>query len=148
LGTWLSRDEYVSAWGRGLRARAVDYITWYAQRERYRQAYRQFFQEWDILLAPVCIANAFPSSDLSVPITRRTLAINGQRVPYLRMNVYPSLATLCGQPATAFPAGQTRAGLPIGLQAIGPYLEDRTPIAFAALLEQAFGGFTPPPAFV
>jgi amidase len=32
-----------------------------------------------------------------------------------------------------------------GLQAIGPYLEDRTTITFAALLEQAFGGLTPPP---
>lgn len=39
-------------------------------------------------------------------------------------------------------------GLPIGLQAIGPYLEDRTPIRFAELVEEAFGGFVPPPAFV
>jgi amidase len=82
---------------------------------------------------------------MSVPITRRTLDINGQKVPYLRMSAYPSLATLCGQPATAFPAGQTRSGLPIGLQAIGPYLEDRTTIRFAQLLEQEFGGFRPPP---
>jgi hypothetical protein len=43
--------------------------------------------------------------------------------------------------------GRTRNGLPIGLQAIGPYLEDRTPITFAALLEQAFGGFVPPPGY-
>jgi amidase len=32
-----------------------------------------------------------------------------------------------------------------GLQIIGGYLEDRTTIAFAGLLEAAFGGFTPPP---
>ena len=61
--------------------------------------------------------------------------------------VYPGVATLAGQPATAFPVGLTRAGLPIGLQAIGPYLEDRTPIRFAALLAREIGGFTPPPAF-
>ena len=30
--------------------------------------------------------------------------------------------------------GLSREGLPIGLQAIGPYLEDLTPIRFAALL--------------
>jgi len=35
------------------------------------------------------------------------------------------------------------AGLPIGAQIIGPYLEDRTPLAFAALMEREFGGFAP-----
>ncbi|TMA67446.1 MAG: amidase, partial [Deltaproteobacteria bacterium] len=61
--------------------------------------------------------------------------------------VYPGVATLAGQPATAFPLGLTRAGLPIGLQAIGPYLEDRTPIRFAGLVAREIGGFTPPPRF-
>ena len=51
------------------------------------------------------------------------------------------------QPATAFPVGLTRGGLPIGLQAIGPYLEDRTPLGFAALAEHEFGGFRPPPGY-
>lgn len=145
VGTRLSRNEFVAAWGRGLRASAADYVTWYSQRERYREAYREFFRDWDVLLAPVCISNAFPHPNLRVPITRRTLDVNGRTVPYLRLNVYPSLATLCGQPATAFPAGQTRAGLPIGLQVIGPYLEDRTTIRFVHLLEQEFGGFQHPP---
>ena len=142
----LSRDEFEAAWGRGLRASAADYITWFARRERYRAAYRAFFRDWDILLAPVCISNAFPHLDMSVPIARRTLDIGGQKVPYLRMSAYPSLATLCGQPATAFPAGQTRSGLPAGLQAIGPYLEDHTTLRFAQLVEQEFGGFQRPPA--
>jgi amidase len=37
--------------------------------------------------------------------------------------------------------------LPIGLQAIGPYLEDRTTIQFAALLAQEMGGFVKPAGF-
>jgi amidase len=60
---------------------------------------------------------------------------------------YPAVATLAGQPATAFPVGLTYGGLPIGLQAIGPYLEDRTPIRFAALVALEFGGFTRPPGY-
>jgi len=40
-------------------------------------------------------------------------------VSYELQLVYPGIATLSGQPATAFPVGRTRAGLPIGLQAIG-----------------------------
>jgi amidase len=31
------------------------------------------------------------------------------------------------------------------VQLVGPYLEDRTPLRFAQLIEQALGGFVPPP---
>jgi amidase len=44
------------------------------------------------------------------------------------------MATLANLPATAMPIGATRRGLPIGMQVIGPYLEDRTTIAFAGQL--------------
>ena len=76
-----------------------------------------------------------------------TIDIDGQLHPYGDQLVYPALATLSGQPATAFPVGLSSAGLPMGLQAIGPYLEDLTTIRFAALVEREFGGFAPPPAF-
>jgi amidase len=33
----------------------------------------------------------------------------------------------------------------MGVQVIGPYLEDRTTIAFAGLLERELGGFVAPP---
>lgn len=39
------------------------------------------------------------------------------------------------------------SALPIGVQIIGPYLEDRTVLAFAMLLERAFGGFVAPPGY-
>jgi hypothetical protein len=35
--------------------------------------------------------------------------------------------------------------LPIGIQIVRPYLEDRTSIAFAELIEREFGEFVPPP---
>jgi len=43
------------------------------------------------------------------------------------------------------PIGRTESGLPIGVQVIGGFLEDRTTIAFAGLIEREFGGFVPPP---
>ncbi len=147
ISSRLSGDEFFSAGARGLTASAADYIIWFAQRERYRAIYREFFREWDILLAPVSMVNAFPHLDMNVNISKRTLDVDGQKVPYLRMSAYPSLATLCGQPATAFPVGQTRSGLPIGLQAIGPYLEDRTTLRFTQLVEREYGGFHCPPAY-
>jgi amidase len=75
------------------------------------------------------------------------VTIGGTSVPYARQSVYSSVATLGGLPPTAFPAGQTSSGLPIGLQAIGPYLEDRTPIHFAELLTREFGGYQRPPGY-
>jgi amidase len=47
-------------------------------------------------------------------------------------------------PATAVPVEWSPSDLPIGVRIIGPYLEDRTTITFAALLERKFGGFVPP----
>jgi amidase len=52
---------------------------------------------------------------------------------------------LTGLPATVAPIGHGESGLPIGVQIIGGYLEDRTTIAFAGLIEREFGGFVPPP---
>lgn len=142
-----STDPFAPAQVYGLMATAAQFIGLHAQRERYRATFRDFFRDWDVLLAPVTIASAFPHIDREATFASRTLQINGQSVPYSRLQVYPGLASLSGQPATAFPWGRTRSGLPIGLQAIGPYLEDRTPITFAALLERAFGGFVPPSGY-
>src|SRR5262245_20955844 len=59
--------------------------------------------------------------------------------------IWADPASTCGLPATAAPINRSATGLPIGMQIIGPYLEDRTTIAFAELLEREFGGFVPPP---
>ena len=56
------------------------------------------------------------------------------------------MASLFGLPATVVPIAQSAEGLPVGVQIIGPYLEDRTTIAFAGLVEREFGGFVPPAA--
>jgi amidase len=134
-----------SPWARGLDGSASDYILWFSRRAQYRAAFRAFFQEWDLLLAPITLGPAFLHTD--APWSERKLIVNGQPVDYGLQSVYPSLANLTGQPATAFPVGFTRSGLPIGLQAIGPYLEDHTPIRFAALLAPEIGGFQPPPGY-
>jgi Asp-tRNA(Asn)/Glu-tRNA(Gln) amidotransferase A subunit family amidase len=76
---------------------------------------------------------------------RRRLRADGEDLVYDDQLAWNSAATLFGLPATAVPIGLS-AGLPVGAQLIGPYLEDRTTLAFAALLEQVCGGFVVPPA--
>jgi amidase len=129
----------------GIEASAWDYIGWFARRESHRAALRAFFAQWDVLLTPANIVNAFLHTD--EPYEERRLDVNGETVRYSRQAFYPSLGNLSGHPATVFPAGLTRSGLPIGLQAVGPYLEDRTPIRFAALVARESGGFRSPPGY-
>ena len=135
-------NPVIGAIADGLAASADDYIDWCDRRERYRASYRAFFRTWDILLAPANIVNAFPYMDRPT-----TLDLNGHEAPYGMQDIFPGLCNLSGHPGTVFPVGRTRAGLPIGLQAIGPYLEDRTPIRFAAFVAQEFGGFQAPPGY-
>jgi amidase len=144
-------DDLAAAHARGIEASAAQYLQWHTRREQYRAAYRAFFRDWDVLLAPAInmlpyghIERAWPFDDSDITLT---IPINGAPVPYLHGLVYPSVSTLSGQPATAFPAGLSREGLPVGLQVIGPYLEDLTPIRFAALLAKEIGGFRRPPGF-
>ena len=73
------------------------------------------------------------------------LDVDGTKVRYLDQVAWAAIATLFGLPATVAPIARTDAGLPIGVQIIGGYLQDRTTIAFAGLLEREFGGFVPPP---
>ena len=145
-------DGEVSRAGRrGAEGSASDYIVWNGARERYRAAWRSFFREWDILLSPAINVLAYPHIERAWPMDDSdftlTFDVDGRTVPYMDGLVYPALSTLAGQPATAFPMGRSREGLPIGLQAIGPYLEDRTPIRFAALLATEVGGFVKPDGY-
>jgi amidase len=106
--------------------------------------YRAFFREWDVVLYPCAPIPAFPH-DHSEPIEARHLDIDGKACLYYdACYVWADPASTCGLPATAAPIGRSATGLPIGVQIIGPYLEDRTTIAFAELLEREFGGFVPP----
>ena len=79
--------------------------------------------------------------------TTRAIDIDGKDYPYFDQLVWPELATTPGLPATAAPIDRSETGLPIGVQIVGPYLEDRTTLAFAELIEREFGGFAPPPAY-
>jgi amidase len=106
----------------------------------------ELFREWDVVLAPPFSTVAFPHDHLA-PVSERKIEIDGKLCLYFDLLVWPEIAITPGLPATAAPIGLSDSGLPIGVQVVGPYLEDRTPLAFAALIEREFGGFTPPPGY-
>jgi len=107
--------------------------------------WRAFFQPWDLLLCPVAPTPAFAHDHGEMGARR--LRIDDLEIAYQDQSPWSSIATLTGLPATVVPIGLSDDGLPVGMQIIGPYLEDRTPIAFAEAMERAFGGFVAPPGY-
>jgi amidase len=115
-------------------------------RHRVGAALAAFFRSHDVLLLPLAGVAAIPH-DASAALPARKIQVDGQPRDYLELASWISLATMTGHPATSAPIGRTADGLPVGVQIVGPLLEDRTPIDFAARLAALMGGFSPPPGF-
>ena len=111
-----------------------------------RAQWRALFRSFDAVICPIMPTPAYPHDHLPEQEQRR-ITIDGKDYPYLDQLVWPGVATLPGLPATEIPLGLSHEGLPIGVQIVGPWLEDRTPLKLAELIEREFGGFTPPPMF-
>jgi amidase len=115
-------------------------------RTKLRYTWHEFFERFDVLLTPVAATGAFPHNH-NPNRDERTVSVNGSSVPYAEQLFFAGLASLSYLPATAAPIGLTAAGLPVGLQIIGPEGEDSTTIEFARLLAAEIGGFAPPPGY-
>jgi amidase len=145
--------------------RSIRAWAWTVPQKHYRQtvrdrvalrtAWQAYFQTHDAFLLPVCFTTAFPHDHTMAP---ERLAGGGQfdaRViptsrgprPYLDYRFWPGFSSLTGLPATSAFAGLASDGLPVGIQVLGPYLEDATPIDVATKIGDVIGGFQAPPGF-
>lgn len=107
--------------------------------------WNQLFRTWDVVICPVLPTTA--GAHDSAEMEQRRIDIDGRSVPYTAQGIWSSVASVCGLPATVIPIGSGKSGLPVGVQIIGPYLEDRSTLAFAELVERERGGFVPPPGY-
>ncbi len=136
------------SWAALARDYTVSHLDWMAADEARARAGAQIrgvFNRFDVILAPINPVPPFPHDHR--PFQRRTLTLSdGTKAPYLAMLRWIALATACGLPATAIPAGQTPSGLPVGAQLIGPRGADSRTIAIAEAIEERLGGFISPPS--
>ena len=131
-----------------LRAQTMDHRTYVQMneaRERLRWAWRNFFDEYDVMLAPIVSTGAFPHNH--APMETRTIDVDGTRRPYFEQIFWAGLVGVAYLPSTVIPTGTNAQGLPIGVQVIGPAYGDRITIGVARLLEAEGFAFAPPPAF-
>ena len=128
---------------RGLTMSHADWVQKSRIRSGLRARWLALFEDVDVVLCPPMPTPAFPHDH--APQRTRQLDIDGKMVPYGDQKAWIGVATLTGLPATVAPIGRSESGLPIGVQIIGGYLDDRTTIAFAGMIERELGGFVPPP---
>jgi amidase len=127
----------------------TSFALWQSQNLRrlgYRARWQKFFETADVFLLPTAFTTAFPHTTDPVE-TRKLPTPEGGSQSFGDLITYICPATLTGCPATTAPVGLSKSGLPVGLQIMGPYLEDATTIRFAALLAREIGGFQAPKGY-
>jgi amidase len=95
---------------------------------------RAFFETYDLLVCPATITAAFPLEE------RNLASCDGVTFEtYIDWLAIVYAITLTAQPALSLPCGFTTAGLPVGLQMVGPPLGEGPLLSAAAALEAALG---------
>ena len=131
---------------RGIALSHRDWLLADRNRAQLKAQWRELFRNFDAVICPVMPTPAYPH-DHSAEQEKRRIDIEGRDYVYPDQMAWPGIASLPGLPATAIPIGLAPDGLPVGVQIVGPMLEDRTPLRLAELIEREFGGFVPPPEF-
>lgn len=123
-----------------------DWLRLNNDRHLMARKWQAFFGDWDILLCPTAAGPAFVQNQTGER-QDRLIDINGTGQPSTDQLFWAGYSNMVDLPSTIMPAGITPSGLPVGLQAVAAFGEDRSSLRFCQLMEEAFGGFTPPPGY-
>ena len=116
------------------------YFELLTQRDRLIAQIDEALEPWDVWLCPVAMTTAFTHRPPGAVIK-----IEGRKVPYFLANGgYTMLFNLTGHPVVVIPIGQSKAGLPIGMQIIGKRWREMELLAIAEKLDQVVGNFQNP----
>jgi Asp-tRNA(Asn)/Glu-tRNA(Gln) amidotransferase A subunit family amidase len=108
------------------------------QRDLVRMKVFEQMQRYPILLCPVAAIPAFQPGE-------RSWRIEGKDVKYLDAWTYTEWFNLLGNPAVSVPVGQSREGLPIGVQLAARPWEEEILLSVAQELESQLGPSKHPP---
>ena len=115
---------------RGMEYSAVDYVQARIERFTFYEKVRRFFDDYDLLLTPATAVTAFRTGQVAPDPERRTAQDLFAWTPF----TFPFNAT--GHPAASVPCGFNSAGLPVGLQIVGPLHDDVRVLQAAAAFER------------
>ena len=138
-----------SALAQVLTASTLYYRDWHRHNENrthLRWAWHRFFQEFDLLLTPMCVTSAF-AHDQNPNMGGRAQIVNNERRPYFEQIFWAGLTGVSYLPSTVVPTGLDNQGLPIGVQIVGREMGDLFTIDFARQVDAEIGGFVPAVAY-
>ena len=119
---------------KGLTITLADYARAYEAKSKLARDLALWHEKFDLLLAPVTPTAAPPVETL----------YNSEAFPrWTKGAPYTLPCNLTGQPAASMPAGLTRAGLPVGLQIIGPPRADHLVLRAMRAYESTSGWMWP-----
>ncbi|MBL8657988.1 MAG: amidase [Altererythrobacter sp.] len=124
----------------GPQGQAMALPGWFAlldAQARNEYAWAALFEHHDFVLAPPLAFLAYPHD--SRPMRERMIPINGEDSPFADTLAWAGLATFPNLPSTVLPVGET-AGLPCGMQVIGPRWADFDTIAAAKAIGEVLHG--------
>jgi amidase len=126
---------------KGLALRASEVARAQRQRGELYQRVRRFMERYEFLLLPVTQVVPF---DIETEWVREIDGVAMESyVDWMKSCYFISLTAL---PAMSVPAGFTPGGLPVGLQIVGRYRDERSVLALGHAFERAtrFGEHRPP----
>jgi aspartyl-tRNA(Asn)/glutamyl-tRNA(Gln) amidotransferase subunit A len=103
----------------------------YAFTLEYADMWQRFMKNFDLLLTPTLPVTAFRAGD------DHPGSIEGVETTYLGWTKFTYPFNVTGQPAATVPCGLASNGLPVGLQIVGRWRDDRRVLAASAAFEQA-----------
>ncbi len=129
------------------------YLRLLTTRDRIVGKMEKFMSRWDAWICPVTSTVAYEHMKPkryfgSYPIYKDPIFVDGKAVDYLKANVHHTgFFNLTGSPVVVIPIGQTKGGLPIGVQVVGKRWGDATLLTVAAQLFETAGSFRNPPGY-
>ena len=138
-------DEPIElSFARGAGAGVAEWNRARVARAALRREWARFHERYDALLCPVLPTAALPTEP-GTAITDRTMPIDGEPHGAIEMIRWAAVVGVAYLPSTVVPVGATAAGLPVGVQVVGPYLEDRTPLDVARRIDRVLDAYRVPP---
>lgn len=102
-----------------------------------------WFDDYDVIISPTSTGPAFKHNPRQRPIK-----YEGRKIPYTEYNFpYTLPYNVCENPSLIIPGGQSKEGLPIGIQIAGPHHSESELIHFGKLVEQLGYKFQAPKGF-
>lgn len=125
------------------------HLAWLRADERraaVQRTWAEWFHAYDVLLLPAWATPPFEHDQVGNMLDR-VVMVNGQPRNHFEISHWLMIVNVTDHPALTVPIGRRAAALPVGMQVVAPYLQDRRAIRVAEPAAEVLGAYEVPPSF-